>query len=319
MLQKKPNESELRKGKSPVPVRHHYRRGPHWRAAFPGQVDLFTSFWLAAHWVWERRETAKRVGMPFSEETITDTVLLDLTTQNPGEIKIVPFNKHREGQTGADWEWCFYDLASSTFQPILVQAKLLDDRDREYSHIDRLIGSTGVRQIDRLLATASRRRIPAIYAFYNHLDNHLRVPVRACKLLSCAECWGCSVALADVVSRVLPAKDFDTLKAHSRPWVCLLCEGHAAARGAPAKVLATLHDLDERSRQIFLEGDIPFENVAPPPQRPSSRPPPYFERLIGIDGTLEPAERDAIVARLAAENPDIDGIVLVTDGSGDHH
>jgi hypothetical protein len=297
-----------------MPVRHHYRRVPHLQARFPGQVDLFTSFWLAAHWVWERRETAKRAGMPFSEETITDTVLLDLATQHPRELKIVPFNKRREGRTGADWEWCFYDLASSTFQPMLVQAKLLDDRDHEYSHIDRLIGSTGVRQIDRLLTTASRRRIPAIYMFYNHIDDRRRVPVHACKLLSCAECWGCSVALADVVRRVLPSKDFDVLKAHSRPWVCLLCEGQTTARGAPAKVLATLRDLYEQSRHIFRERDTPFENIVPPPQRPSSQPPPYFERLISIDGTLEPVEGDTVVARLAAENPDIDGIVLMTDG-----
>ena len=65
-----------------VPIRHHYRRAPHLPAAYPGQIDLFTSFWLAAHWVWERPDTAKRFGMPFSEETITDAILLDLAGLN---------------------------------------------------------------------------------------------------------------------------------------------------------------------------------------------------------------------------------------------
>lgn len=287
------------------------------RAAYPGQIDLFTSFWLAAHWVWERRETAKRAGMSFAEETITSMVLLDLATQNPREIRIFPFNKHHEGKTGADWEWCFYDSPTSTYQPMLVQAKLLDDRDKEYSHIDRLIGSTGVRQIERLLSTARRRRVPAIYTFYNHLNDRSRIPAYACAVFNCTECWGCSIALADAVSRTLPAKDFDNLKAHSKPWVCLLCEGNTSAQGAPARVLATLGHLYEQSLRIFRERDMSFENIAPPPQRPSSEPPRYFERLVGIESETEPVEREEILARISAENPDIDGIVLATDESGD--
>lgn len=298
-----------------MPVRHHYRHAPHLRTAYPGQVDLFTSFWLAAHWVWERRETAKRAGMPFSEETITDTILLDLATQNPGEIKIFPFNKHREGKTGADWEWCFYDRNTSSFQPMLVQAKLLDDRDQEYSHIDRVIGSTGVRQIDRLISTLTRRKIPAIYVFYNHLNKRGRIPLHVCGSFDCAECWGCSVALADAV-KVASAKDFDTLKVHSKPWVCLLCQGGmASSDAAPARVLATLRDLYDRSRRIFHDRDISFENVVPPPERPSSQPPSYFEPLSRIDGAAGSIDGEEILARVAAENPDIDGIVLATERS----
>jgi hypothetical protein len=297
-----------------MPIRHHYRRMPHLRAAYPGQVDLFTSFWLAAHWVWERRETAKRAAMPFSEETITDAVLLDLATQNPGEIRIFPFNKHREGKTGADWEWCFYDRTSA-FQPMLVQAKLLDDKDQEYSHIDRIIGSTGIRQIDQLISASRRRRVPAIYVFYNHLNDRNRIPSHVCGTFDCAECWGCSVALAEAVKYTLPVKGFDSIKAHSKPWVCLLCQGMAAGGTAPYRVLATLHDLYERSRRIFRDRDVSFENVVPPPERPSSEPPPYFERLSRIEGVGGVVDGEAILARVAAENPDIDGIVLATDES----
>ncbi len=297
-----------------MPVRHHYRRVPHLRAAYPGQVDLFTSFWLVAHWVWERRETAKKAGMPFSEETITDTILLDLATQNPGDIRIFPFNKHQEGKTGADWEWCFFDRSTSTFQPVLVQAKLLDDRDTEYSHVDRIIGSTGVRQIDRLITTSRRRRVPAIYAFYNHLNDTGRIPPHVCGSFDCAECWGCSVALAEAVKSALPAKDFDTLKLHSKPWVCLLCQGMISSGSVPARVLGTLHDLHARSRRIFRDHDVPFENVPEPPERPSPEPPTYFERLSRLEAApAASADRESILAQIAAENPDIDGIVLATD------
>lgn len=300
-----------------MPTRHHYRQVHHLRAAYRGQVDLFTSFWLAAHWVWERRGVAKHTGMPFAEETITDTVLLDLATQNPNEIKIFPFNKRREGETGADWEWCFYDLRTSTFQRMLVQAKILDDKDRDYSHIDRVIGSTGIRQIDRLIATSAARNTPAIFVFYNHVSDRNRIPAGVCGSFDCTECWGCSVALADAVRSTLPAKDFDALKDHSKPWVCLLCQGLVSSNSAPARVLATLRDLYDRSRRIFRARDISFENVIPPPDRPSSEPPRYFDQLTRIEDARNPAERDSILAQIERENPEIDGIVLATDQSID--
>ena len=106
---------------------------------------------------------------------------------------------------------------------MLVQAKVLDDEDEEYSHIDRKIGNTGVRQIDRLIQTARDRGIAAIYAFYNNLSDTSRVPIRTCSCFSCFGCWGCSMAIAPVVRNLLPDKSYDTLSAISRPWTCMLC------------------------------------------------------------------------------------------------
>lgn len=50
-----------------------------------------------AHWVWERRGTAKAESFPFSRETVTDGVVLDLATALRGHIKIVPINTPLEG------------------------------------------------------------------------------------------------------------------------------------------------------------------------------------------------------------------------------
>ena len=86
-----------------------------------------------------------------------------------------------------------------------------------------------------------------------------------------------------------------------------------SSTAAPARILATLRDLYERSRRIFRDSDISFENVVPPPEHPSSEPPPYFEQLIRIEGAAESVDGESILARVAAENPDIDGIVLATD------
>lgn len=158
---------------------------PHGAPPFRNQVDLFTSLLCAAHWVWDRRRTAKLARFPFSEETVTETILLDLATQNPLEIQIVPFNKYQEAKTGADWEWCFYDQSKTQFARMIIQAKVLDDKDHEYAHFDRKIGNTGIRQIDRLLSTANARGVPALYVFYNHLSDPNRVPLDVC------HCHGC--------------------------------------------------------------------------------------------------------------------------------
>lgn len=167
--------------------------------------------------------TAKRAGLPFTEETITETILLDLATQNPLEVIVLPFNKRQEALTGADWEWCIFNQNETRFIRMLVQAKVLDNFDNEYAHIDRMIGKSGIRQIDQLLDTARLRRVPALYVFYNHVANVNRVPVGTCQCFGCLDCWGCSVALGVAVKSMLPNKSFDTLKTVSVPWTCLLC------------------------------------------------------------------------------------------------
>ena len=59
-----------------------------------------------------------------------------------------------------------------------MQAKLLDNLDVEYAHLDHKIGSSGTLQIDQLLATARARNIPALYVFYNHVTDTSRIRFR---------------------------------------------------------------------------------------------------------------------------------------------
>ena len=267
-----------------------------------------------AHWVWKRRETAKRQNFPFSEETITETVLPELATRHPHEIRVLPFNKSQEAKIGADWEWCFYDHRRSRYVQTLVQAKVLDDSDKDYAHIDRFIGNSRVRQIDRLLSTARHRSVPALYVFYNHLTDINRIPTKG-RCNKCVHCWGCSVALGEAVYAELPDKSFKALRRVSQPWTCLLCPStHASARrsSAPDRVLATLRQLAETSRAEFRQRDRAFD-VPPLPDEPSSQPPAYFEQLELIDRFDSPVERDFIINEIAAQNPGVEGLVLITD------
>jgi hypothetical protein len=73
---------------------------------------------------WHRRATAKRTHLQFGEESITETVLMDLADRFPGTVFILPFNKRTEGRYGADWAWAFESADGSQVLPMLVQAKL---------------------------------------------------------------------------------------------------------------------------------------------------------------------------------------------------
>ena len=47
--------------------------------------------------IWRCRGAAKRSGLNYNEETVTEGLLLALQVNFPGNVLIVPFTKRREG------------------------------------------------------------------------------------------------------------------------------------------------------------------------------------------------------------------------------
>ncbi len=279
---------------------------------------LFETFSIIAEWTWRRRGQAKRSGLPFGEETITESVLLDLQTAEPDRIKIVPFTKHQEARTGADWEWCFFDSDQSSFFPVRVQAKLLDDRDHTYSHLNRCIGNSGVRQIDQLRAS----KISSIYVFYNHLSVPSRAPA-SCRALSSPEAWGCSFALADAVLPLAQDKTFDSISKVSQPWACLVCCGSIPCGFPPGRRESRVYDhtrlydyklpfaayqalrsLASSSRTALDRMEL-SNSVIREISEPTREAPSYFR--FAVTEEMD----DATKNRLAAEYPTLAGVVLV--------
>lgn len=185
--------------------------------------------------------------MPISEETVTENLLLDLYQKYPGDVTIVPFTKPLEGKTGADWAWSFESSDGKRSFPMLVQAKALDHRDHEYPEIGRFIGRSKTtpkkKQIDQLIRTAKKLNFPALYAFYNHLDDESRVPANCQSLAMLGspmpDSWGVSLARAEDVLASLADQTFDTHRKHSIPLHCLLCSrgtGSADPGGTPMAI-----------------------------------------------------------------------------------
>jgi hypothetical protein len=271
-----------------------------------------------ARMVWQRRGAAKQAGLPLNEETITETFLLDLKTRYPGRVEIVPFSKAKEAQLGADWAWAFISADKHWSITMLVQAKRLDDRERNYKGINRNIGtrSPPVRQIDQLIQTGARYGIPPIYAFYNHLGTASRVPMR-CRSINPAsieqlEGWGISIASAYMTKARLPSESFDTHSMHSIPLHCLLCtwgSGDPGPTGSPGPVGHALNRL----------GPPPpsgSEGIGPGPDRfaPREGLHPIIRATLNVAEIENAEEREGMAERLAEEFPGVAGAVILRDG-----
>ena len=277
---------------------------------------------------WLRRGAAKRNRLSFNEEAVTELLLVDLAVQFPGQVKIIPFTKTREAETGADWAWAFVGPDGQSCQAMLVQAKRLNDRGlryRELYYCRKSSGSTSPRsQLDTpaigpaagpSFATARRYRLPPVYAFYNHLDDTRRVPAGSCGSLSmteswCPESWGVSIAPATEVRKARPDKSFDCHRRHSRPLHCLLCsqgtgqQHEKGSAGAVAAALSAMFESASDGEALWPGFDLPFspEKGLPELFRHAERA--YDERNeVGSEASLEDR----------ADFPGIAGAVIVRD------
>lgn len=274
-----------------------------------------------ANMTWQRRGAALRAGLTCSEETMTENMLLDLKLTYPGNVQIVAFNKRQEAITGADWAWNFQSANGIWNQPMLVQAKRLDDDEIGYSSIDHQIGKVSpgmVRpfQIDRLITKANNYGFPAVYAFYNYLSNHSRVP-NSCTTLSNAgqqipQSWGIAFADAAKVKAELPDKAFDTHRRHSLPFHCLLCSLGSGQKGDKGTAGAVARMLD---RLASSTDDLSSPNPTDLGTRePDQSPHPIFKVADQVASIQDENARENLKEKLAAEFPDLAGVAIFRDG-----
>jgi hypothetical protein len=276
----------------------------------PEQMCLFN----LARTSWVRRASAKRNNLSFGEESITETVLMDLADRFPGNVFILPFNKRKEAQYGADWAWAFESDDGSNVLPMLVQAKALDLFDHEYSEIRRKVGRTKTRQIDQLINTATGWGWPAIYAFYNHLNDETRIP-QNCGTLQLADlgtmpsAWGISIADAHAVREKLDDQTFDTHKQISIPLHCLLCShgrGTRLASGSPAMALAAL-------RRLRPADGSEAASLPPLLDQPLHDLPPIFQMAKAAAEQRQIKRGRDPLRSLQMQFPSIAGVVIIRD------
>ena len=204
-------------------------------------------------------------------------------------------------------------------QGMLVQAKRLDDDDRNYEWLykkTRLKGESQSKlQVDRLIDRAKRYRLPPVYAFYNHLDDESRIPHFACGTLGglywrCPEPWGVALASAIEVRRARPDKSFDRHRCHSMPLHCLLCSqgsGQQGAMGSPGAAAAALSRLFARSA-----GTDDLGPDLSPPFEPAAELPEIFQEAERVHRS-EHLDDDEMIDEFSARFPGLAGAVIFRD------
>lgn len=261
-----------------------------------------TIFQLLAHRTWGDLEDGYQSGLPISEESITDFLLLDLKRALPQNVFMHKFSKAVEGKTtGADWEWWF--VGHNRGFGMRVQAKRLSPRTQRYEDLGRLAGKkSGKRQVDLLLDDARKSNLYASYCFYNFWNSSVPLPAWKCgsfppdpRMFGCAIADAC--AIESLISNSL--NDLQSVAKYCLPWSCLVCcEGFMKT---PTDSFA------ERTRNLvgaFLVGqDRGSINETPVPQVIEREQWPSYITSILEAPDVEPIERPV--------NRNIDGVLVI--------
>lgn len=209
-------------------------------------MDVCQTFQFLASRVWDLSAISARHQLSLGEETITDTVLLELAMRHPTEGAMYKFNRTEEGKTGADWIWCVTD--GHLWFEMLVQAKKLDRTTMTYPRINRNIGNTSTRQIDQIINVANLSGITPMYCFYNFFDvTRFCPPWHICCMYSnlFSNLFGCSMAHAPAI-RMQQSHNFSNISRISLPWHCIVCCFFQGGRSLPHRVRNACLELHER-------------------------------------------------------------------------
>ncbi|GEM49780.1 DUF6615 family protein [Deinococcus cellulosilyticus] len=189
---------------------------------------IHKTFERLARYAWQTLEEAHELDFALGEETLTETLLLQLKRMKNPAIQVVPYNKTEESLNGADWEWWIQD--GSSYHRVAVQAKKISRNGRYKSFIHE-VGAAKTPQIHLLRTYALANGALPLYCLYNHHPkakaDHLNCLRGKQKDLTQLGCTLMPIDAADLVYSKTLKPEFIAIHEHSInpvPWRCLfLC------------------------------------------------------------------------------------------------
>lgn len=270
---------------------------------------LCHSFQRIADRVWRDIAAADDAGLAYSEETITETILLELHREHQKHIRVRAFSKTEEKRNGSDWEW--WVGRPGRWLGMRVQAKRITLPEEAFNRLQ-TYGATkrgGTKQIDALIAAAAHDRLNAAYCFYVHSRKWPMMrawPAYFALGGGPISPQGCFVADAGAV-RSTKANALSKVATVCLPWHLLVCQcsngvfnGSSLADGAFAVLQAS----------VELSQATPSGSEAPeraPLFPPVEALPPYMKMLIEDEERSEDQLREAALVR------GLRGFVLVSE------
>lgn len=278
--------------------------------------DLCYSFQKIASWVWEKIELSEKSGLAFSEETITETILLELATNHPAKVKIKAFTKNAEGVNGSDWEWWIGN--AGRWLGMRVQAKKIKLPSETFAPLQKYGVKKGskIGQIDKLLSHAKADQLNPAYCLYfvSKKWPTLRTwPVYNIVGGGPVSPQGCLIADATAVKAV--GKDsLAALAPVCVPWHLLVCHcaGGKINSGSPADAGGAMLRTSRQLAASLLKVDDLSDAPNFPPR---SELPSHINYLReGSDGLV--GLKDADPLRGYAKERGLKGFVLIDTSEG---
>ncbi|MGM7644431.1 DUF6615 family protein [Nocardia sp. JW2] len=199
-----------------------------WVRANVDEPDVVLRLGNWARWSGRRVADGERLGIRQPEETLTNSLLLDLRRDLPN-LQVQMIGRADESTQGADWEW--WIEGRTRWFGALIQAKRLSEAGTysfNYKPEPSKRNPHPARQIDSLIATAKALDIPPLYVLYNNTANRQALSSRDCAQQDILPSGssGVTVLSAHTAHSLLQIRgnkpvSLADVSDHAVPWSCL--------------------------------------------------------------------------------------------------
>ena len=224
---------------------------------------VYQKFEALGRWVWDTIRLSEKLHIRQGEETITDTILLEIERQRYPNIRVIQTPKHLEVEKGTDWEW-YVGANRYGWVRFAIQAKKLKVASGRYESLSDRAGTSPTADLQakvlRDYADANAGVIP-LYSFYNYFPSATQATHWHCPLTFEQRLLGWTVTPLRIVEHALVThggKSFDAIhrRTNTLPVRCLFC--------CPALIMQYLIPSSTGAVGSFL-GE-PFQKLARLPQ-----------------------------------------------------
>jgi hypothetical protein len=250
-------------------------------------ATICDTFQQLADTTWELIESAHQLGMRWSEESNTESLLLELRRRHPSQIFIQAFTKRREVKLGADWEWWF--LGRTRVYGMRVQAKRISLPRETFGKLRYTPKGHRKDQMTTLIERAQHDGLTPTYCFYVASQRYTRGATWLAAISpQPSQPSGCLIGHAQVVQNV-GSSTLRQLASSLMPWHFLVCPFVGAGADLGASAAVAMQSLARGELviappllSITTEGE-----AAPYLAEPRTETPPHVRRLLeGRDGTV---------------------------------
>lgn len=201
-------------------------------------MSLCQTFRELSYQTWIQLGKARQAKHQMLEESITDSLMVELKLRHPYDVMTTTFTRHEEGKNGADWEWWFVDSTGTKGIGFRVQAKIINFKTNAFESLHYL-KKNGKYQTDVLVDAARKSSRPLIplYCLYLHsnclptpwtvqLLNLLGIHAGDARLNCYSEHYACSLLSVHAVKKfkINKINELVDIIDDLYPWHLLICQ-----------------------------------------------------------------------------------------------